>query len=132
MNILEDIEKQIEKAKLTTGAKNVGKIVEIGDGVVRAVGLSNVSASELIKFPHNIYGLALNLEEDSVGIIVFSEWDKLKEGDTCETTGKIFEIPVGESLISRVIDPLGNPLDAKGKIQTKTYFPAEKIAPSVI
>src|SRR3990167_4917874 len=104
MNILEDIEKQIEKAKLSTTAKNVGKIVEIGDGVVRAVGLSNVSASELIKFPfsksrrgeaHDIYGLALNLEEDSVVIIVFSQWDRLKEGDTCETTGKIFEVPVG-------------------------------------
>ena len=141
MNILEDIEKQIEKAKLSTTAKNVGKIVEIGDGVVRAVGLSNVSASELIKFPfsksrrgeaHDIYGLALNLEEDSVGIIVFSQWDRLKEGDTCETTGKIFEVPVGESLVGRVLDPLGNPQDGKGKIQTKTYFPAEKIAPSVI
>lgn len=132
MNILEDIEKQIEKAKLTMGAKNVGKIVEIGDGVVRASGLSNVSASELIKFPHNIFGLALNLEEDSVGIIVFSNWDKLKEGDTCETTGKIFEIPVGESLISRVIDPLGNSLDGKGKIRSNSFFPAEKIAPSVI
>ena len=132
MNILDDIEKQIEKAKLSTGAKNVGKIVEIGDGVVRATGLSDVSASQLVKFPHNIFGLALNLEEDSVGIIVFGDWEKLKEGDSCETTGKIFEIPVGEALVSRVIDPLGNPQDGKGKIQIKKFYPAEKIAPSVI
>ena len=132
MNILEDIEQQIEKVKLTTVAKNVGKIVEIGDGVARVSGLSDVAALELVSFPHDIVGLALNLEEDSVGIIIFGDWAKLKEGDTCQTTGKILQIPVGNELIGRVINPLGDSLDSKGKIQAKTFYPAEKVAPGVI
>ena len=143
MGILEEIEKQIDKAKLTTTAKNVGKVAEIGDGVARVSGLSDVGASELVQFHpsgpealraggHNVTGLALNLEEDSVGIIAFGDWTKLKEGDTCQTTGKILEIPVGDDLVSRVIDPLGKPLDGKGKIVTKKFYPAEKIAPGVI
>ena len=132
MSILEDIEKQIQKSKLTTVAKNVGKIAEIGDGVARVWGLSDVSASEIISFPHNIKGLALNLEEDSVGVIVFGDWTKLKEGDTAETTGKILEIPAGEALVGRVIDALGRPIDGKGTINTKTTYPTEKIAPGVV
>ncbi|OGD85626.1 F0F1 ATP synthase subunit alpha [Candidatus Curtissbacteria bacterium RBG_13_35_7] len=132
MGILEEIEKQIEHTKFTTTPKNVGKIIEVGDGVIRVSGLSDVASLELIEFPHNVTGLALNLEEDSVGIIAFGDWEKLKEGDTCQTTGNIFKIPVGNELISRVIDPLGKPLDQKGKISTKKLYPAEKIAPGVI
>ena len=132
MNILEDIEKQINKAKFSATAKNVGKVVEVGDGIVRVSGLSDVSASELVKFPHNITGLALNLEEDSVGIIIFGDWTKLKEDDQCETTGKILEVPVGDALIGRVVDALGKPVDGKGPIATKNTYPAEKIAPGVI
>ena len=132
MNILDEIEKQIDKTKLSAVAKNVGKVVEISDGVVRASGLSDVASAELVKFSRNVTGLALNLEEDSVGIIVFGDWAHLKEGDLCETSGKIFEIPVGEQLIGRVIDALGNPLDGKGKPAVKTFYPAEKIAPGVI
>ena len=132
MGILEQIEKQIEKTKFTTGAKNVGEVVEIGDGIARVVGLSDVSASELVTFPHSITGLALNLEQDSVGVIIFGDWTKIKEGDRCQTTGRILEIPVGENFIGRVVDALGNPLDGKGKITAKTRYPAEKIAPSVV
>ena len=132
MSIVEEIERQIEKVKLTTIPKNVGEIIEVGDGVVRVSGLSDVASSELVKFAHNIYGLALNLEEDSVGIIVFGNWQDLKEGDTSQTTGKILEVPVGESLVGRVIDALGNPIDGKGQIKTSAYYPAEKIAPGVI
>ncbi len=132
MNIIEEIEKQIEKSKFTQTAKNVGKILEIGDGVVRVSGLSDVAASEIVQFPHNITGLALNLEEDSIGVIIFGDWTKLNEGDQCQTTGKILEIPVGRELLGRVIDSLGNPLDAKGKIKTTKHYPAEKIAPGVI
>ena len=132
MNIIEEIEKQIQKAKITATAANVGRIAEIGDGVVRATGLSDVSASELVSFPYGITGLALNLEEDATGIIVFGEWTRLKEGDQCQTTGKILEVPVGESLIGRVVDSLGNPLDGKGPIKASTHYPAEKIAPGVI
>src|SRR3990172_12759761 len=143
MSILDEIGKQIEKAKFTTTPKNVGKVIEVGDGVVRVSGLSDVSSSELVLFPpsrpdahradgHNITGLALNLEEDSVGVIVFGDWSKLKEGDACETTGRILEVPVGEALVGRVLDALGKPLDAKGSIATKTFYPTEKIAPGVV
>ena len=132
MSILEDIEQQINKAKLTTTAKNVGAVIEIGDGVTRVSGLSDVSASELVSFPHDIFGLALNLEEDNVGVIIFGDWTKLKEGDTCQTTGRILEVPVGENLIGRVIDPLGKPLDGKSSVSIKTFYPAEKIAPGVV
>ncbi|MBI3282904.1 F0F1 ATP synthase subunit alpha [Candidatus Curtissbacteria bacterium] len=132
MSILEEIERQIEKTKFTTGAKNVGEVIEIGDGVARVGGLSDVCASELVTFPHGITGLALNLEEDTVGIIIFGDWTKIKEGDRCQTTGKILEIPVGENFIGRVVDALGKPLDGQGTISTKTTYPAEKIAPSVV
>src|SRR3990167_8876302 len=132
MSVLEEIQKQIQKTKPTTAAKNVGRISEIGDGVARVWGLSDVSASEIISFPKNIKGLALNLEEDTVGVIVFGDWTKLKEGDTAETTGKILEIPVGEALIGRVIDALGRPIDGKGAINTKKSYPTEKIAPGVV
>lgn len=134
MSIIEEIEKQIEKAKLTTGAKNVGKVVEIGDGVAQVSGLSDVAASELISFPHGIKGLALNLEEDKVGVIIFGDWPRIKEGDTCQTTGKILQVPVGESLVGRVVDALGAPIDGKGPIaaQTPVFYPIEKIAPGVV
>ena len=132
MSILEDIEQQINKARLSSTAKNVGRIIEIGDGVARVSGLSDVSSSELVSFPYDIFGLALNLEEDNVGVIIFGDWARLKEGDACQTTGRILEVPVGESLIGRVIDPLGKPLDGKGSVSTKTFYPAEKIAPGVI
>ena len=132
MGVIEDIEKQIASVKLTTEPKNVGKIIEVGDGVVRASGLSDVVASELVSFPHGITGLALNLEEDSVGIIIFGNWSKLKEGDECSTTGKVFEVPVGKELIGRIVNPLGEPIDGKSKISIKKYYPAEKVAPGVI
>ena len=92
MSIVEEIEKQIEKSKFSQAPKNVGTILEIGDGVARVAGLSDVAASELIKFPHDITGLALNLEEDSVGVIIFGDWTQLKEGDECQTTGRILEV----------------------------------------
>ena len=132
MGIIEEIEKQIEKVKLTSTQKNIGTVVEVGDGVVRVFGLSDISVSELVKFPYDIYGLALNLEEDSVGVIIFGDWQKLKEGDICEVTGRILQVPVGENLVGRVVDALGQSLDGKGKINSKTFYPAEKIAPGVI
>mgnify|MGYP001608753920 FL=1 len=132
MGILEEIEKQIEKTKFTTTPKNVGEVIEIGDGVAQVSGLSDVSASELVTFPHGLAGLALNLQEDLVGIVIFGDWTKIKEGDRCQTTSKILEIPVGENFIGRVVDALGKPLDGKGQISAKNFYPAEKIAPSVV
>lgn len=132
MSIVEEIERQIEKVQLASTAKNVGKVIEVGDGIARVSGLSDVSNSELVSFSGNISGLALNLEEDSVGVIIFGDWVKLKEGNSCQATGKILQVPVGEALIGRVVDALGKPLDAKGPISTPTYYPTEKIAPSVV
>lgn len=131
-NIVEEIQQTIQRSKISVTPKNVGTIVEIGDGVATVAGLSDVSASEIIDFSNNIYGLALNLEEDSVGIVIFGDWTALKEGDKCQTTGRIIEIPVGDELIGRVVDPLGTALDGKGAIRSKKYYPAEKIAPGVI
>ncbi len=132
MSIIDDIEKQIDKAKLSTTPKNVGRVLEIGDGVARISGLSDVSASEIVEFPNGITGLALNLEEDNVGAIIFGDWTKIKEGDKVQTTGKILQIPVGDALMGRVVDALGKPIDGKGSIASKTSYPAEKIAPGVI
>lgn len=132
MNILEEIQKQIDKATVSATSRNVGRIVEIGDGVATLSGLSGVGASELVAFRNNLRGLALNLEEDNVGVIIFGDWTKLKEGDTAEATGKILQVPVGEDLVGRVVNALGEPLDGKGSIKAKTSYPAEKIAPSVI
>ncbi|MBI2327546.1 F0F1 ATP synthase subunit alpha [Candidatus Curtissbacteria bacterium] len=143
MDIIDEIEKHIDRAKLTTTPKNVGKIIEIGDGVAQVSGLSDVAASEIVSFPpsgpeahraggHNITGLALNLEQDNVGVIIFGEWAKLQEGDECQTTGRVLEVPVGDALIGRVVDALGKPIDGKGPINTRTFYPTEKIAPGVI
>lgn len=132
MSIIDDIQKQIDKSKFSASAKNVGKIIEVGDGVARITGLSDVAASEIINFPQGITGLALNLEEDSIGAIIFGDWTKLKEGDEVTTTGRILEVPVGNALIGRVVNSLGVPVDGKGPIASKTKYPTEKIAPGVI
>lgn len=132
MSVLTDIKQQINKTKLTATAKNIGRVIEVGDGVARISGLSDVSASEIVQFQGNITGLALNLEEDNVGVIIFGDWTKIKEGDKVETTGKILQVPVGDELVGRVVDALGKPLDGKGAISSKTSYPAEKIAPGVI
>ncbi|MDP2632321.1 MAG: F0F1 ATP synthase subunit alpha [Candidatus Curtissbacteria bacterium] len=132
MSILTDIEQQIKHAKLSATAKNTGRVIEVGDGVARISGLSDVSASEIVQFPGNITGLALNLEEDNVGVIIFGDWTKIKEGDKVETTGKILQVPVGDALVGRVVDALGKPVDGKGAISSKTSYPTEKIAPGVI
>lgn len=131
-NLVAEIKKEIDNLKTSTQKKNVGRITEIGDGVIKVEGLSEVAYNELVELPNNLTGLALNLEEDNVGIVVFGDYKLLKEGDQVETTGKILSIPVGEALIGRVVDPLGNPIDGKGPIKTKDEYPIEKIAPGVI
>lgn len=131
-DIVSELKQEIEGIKLTTQAKNIGTIIEIGDEVAICEGLSDVAYTELVEFPHNLSGLALNLEETTVGIIVFGDYKLLKEGDQVKTTGKILSLPVGESLIGRVVDALGNPLDGKGALKTKDIYPIEKIAPQVI
>ncbi len=131
-NLVETLKKEIESLKTASTEKNVGKIVEIGDGVIKAEGLSDVAFNELVSLPNGLDGLALNLEEDSVGIVVFGDYKSLKEGDEVKTTGKLLSIPVSENLIGRVVDSLGKPVDGKGPIKANESYPIEKIAPGVI
>ena len=128
----EIIKQQIEQFGSTVTTVDVGTVVEIGDGIARIHGLSGVKYSELLQFPHDIIGMALNLEEDSVGAIVLGEWNKVKEGDEVRSTGRIAEVPVGPGLIGRVIDPTGKPLDGKGPIKYDKTYPVERIAPNVV
>lgn len=130
--LIDQIESEIKGLKLKSQRQNVGVVSEIGDGVARIEGLSDVQYSELIDFGKGIYGLALNLEQYSVGAVIFGDFTEVKEGDLVKTTGQILQVPVGEELIGRVVDPLGSPLDGKESIKTKNRYPVEKIAPGVI
>ena len=110
----------------------VGTVLSIADGIARLHGLDNCMALELLELPHGVTGLALNLESDNVGSVLFGDWDKIEEGDTVKRTGRLLEIPVGEALLGRIVDPLGNPLDGKGDINTSEMRPAEFKAPGVV
>jgi F-type H+-transporting ATPase subunit alpha len=118
----------VESADLS----EVGTVLEIGDGIARIHGVDNSMSLEMLELPHDVVGLALNLEEDNVGAVLFGEWDKVSEGDTVKRTGKLLEIPVGEQLLGRLVDPLGRPLDDKGEINTSETRPAEFKAPGVV
>ena len=130
--IISELKREIEELKISPAAKNIGTVVEVGDGIARVEGLSDVAYNELVELPHGLSGLALNLEETNVGIVVFGEYKLLKEGDQAKTTGRILSVPVGDSLIGRVVDALGKPIDGKGPIKAIKYYPIEKIAPRVI
>ena len=112
-DIVAVIKEQIERFGAAVTVTNVGTVIEVGDGIARIYGLSQAAYNELLQFPHDITGLALNLEEDNVGAVILGECSKIKEGDEVKATGRVIEVPVGGSLIGRVIDPLGNPLDGK-------------------
>jgi F-type H+-transporting ATPase subunit alpha len=130
--IVEQLKKQIADFKTEAQTEKVGKVMEIGDGVARISGLSDVMASEMVEFSNGVMGVALNLEEDRIGAMILGECRSIKEGDEVKSTGKILSVPVSESMIGRVIDPLGNPIDGKGEIKTDKFYPIEKIAPGVI
>jgi F-type H+/Na+-transporting ATPase subunit alpha len=110
----------------------VGTVLSIGDGIARVHGLDNCMALEMLDLPHDVVGLALNLEQDNVGAVLFGEWDKVVEGDQVKRTGRLLEIPVGEGLLGRLVDPLGRPLDDKGEVRTDQTRPAEFKAPGVV
>ncbi|MCK5059221.1 MAG: F0F1 ATP synthase subunit alpha, partial [Candidatus Aminicenantes bacterium] len=126
------IKQKIEGFKLDFDKEETGIVVSVGDGIARIYGLENVMYNELLDFPEKINGIALNLEEDSVGAIILEEPFKIKEGDVVKRTKKIISVPAGEALVGRVVDPLGEPLDDKGPIETKTYIPIERLAPGVV
>ena len=110
----------------------VGTVLSIADGIARVHGLDNCMSLEMLELPHGVTGLALNLEEDSVGAVLFGAWEHIVEGDTVKRTGRLLEIPVGDELLGRLVDPLGRPLDGKGDINTTQTRPAEFKAPGVI
>lgn len=130
--ISELIKSKIEKFDLKTEARNEGTIISLTDGIVRIHGLEDAMSYEMLEFPGNTYGLALNLERDSVGAVVMGEYKHLTEGDAVKCTGRVLEVPVGEALLGRVVDALGNAIDGRGPIETSESSPIEKVAPGVI
>ncbi|MCX6011337.1 MAG: F0F1 ATP synthase subunit alpha [Chloroflexi bacterium] len=130
-DIVSVIKKQIEQFGAPVKMVDVGNVIEIGDGIARIYGLAAARYNELLQFPNDIMGIALNLEEDSVASVILGDYTSIREGDEVRCTGRIAEVPVGEALIGRVVDSLGNPLDGRGPIKTKKTMPMEKIAPNV-
>lgn len=130
--ISELIKSRLESFSTSAEARTQGTVISVTDGIVRIHGLSNVMAGEMIEFPGNIYGLALNLERDSVGAVILGDYESITEGDTVKCTGKILEVPVGPELVGRVVNALGQPIDGKGPINAKLTDKIEKVAPGVI
>src|ERR1044072_1883560 len=130
--INEIIRKKNEKFETGVTGPEVGTVIKLGDGIAELHGLEKVMAGELLEFPHDVRGLALNLEEDKVGAGVFGEFQGIRKGDLVKRTGRIMEVPVGEALVGRVVDVLGNPIDDGGPIVTDHRYPVERIAPGVV
>lgn len=130
-DIVAAIREQIEGFGAAVTVANVGTVVEVGDGIARVRGLSAVGYNELLQFPNDIMGLALNLEEDNVGAVILGDCSQIKEGDEVRSTGRVIEVPVGDGLIGRVVDPLGHPRDDKGPVRTERTRPVERVAPNV-
>jgi F-type H+-transporting ATPase subunit alpha len=126
------LREQIENYEQTVSVDEVGAVISVGDGIARVHGLEKVMAGEMLAFPHNVFGIALNLEEEEVGVVLLGESQELKEGDVVKRTNTIMSVPVGEALVGRVVNPLGQPVDGKGPIATKQRNPLEKIAPGVL
>jgi len=131
-DIVSVIKQQIEQFGAAVTMVDVGTVIEVGDGIARIHGLATAKYNELLQFPDEIVGIALNLEEDSVAALILGDYTKLKEGDEVRSTGRTAEVPVGEVLIGRVVDPLGRPLDGKGTIKTEKTRPVERVAPNVV
>jgi F-type H+/Na+-transporting ATPase subunit alpha len=130
--IVSIIQKRIEHFDTAAESSSVGTVVQVGDGIAQIYGLSGALSSELLEFPGGVMGMALNLEEETVGAVILGDPTQIKEGDTVKTTGRVVEVPVGQALLGRVVDPLGRPLDDKGPIAASSTRPVERIAPGVI
>jgi len=130
--LLEELESQISGAKATTSRQNVGVIREVGDGVARVEGLSDAMLNEMLDLGHGITGLALNLEETEVGVIVLGDYTLLEEGNEVRTTGKLLQVPVGMGLLGRIVNTLGEPVDGKGAVKSDVFYPVERMAPGII
>jgi F-type H+-transporting ATPase subunit alpha len=125
------IQAEIEKYESAIDVREVGTVLEVGDGIARIHGLSNIMAGEMVEFPNGVQGLAFNLEENSVGVIILGNYLEIEEGDEVKALGKLLSVPVGEAVLGRVLDPLGNPLDGKGPVRTTELRPVEFLAPGV-
>jgi F-type H+-transporting ATPase subunit alpha len=130
-DIVSVIKQQMESFGTRVTMVDTGVVIQIGDGVARVHGLSSCRSMELLEFPNSVFGIALNLEEDSVGVVILGDERAIKEGDEVKTTGRIVEVPVGNELLGRVVDPLGRPIDGKGPIRSEIYRPIERVAPDV-
>src|ERR671918_1569721 len=126
------IRSAIDQFDVGVETRSVGTVIEVGDGIANIYGLEGALASELLEFPDGVMGMALNLEEETVGAVILGDFRQIKEGDQVKTTGRVVEVPVGQALIGRVVDPLGRPLDDRGPIETTKTRPVERIAPGVI
>src|SRR2546427_3365651 len=126
------IREQIEEYRAGVDVSEVGNVISVGDGIARVYGLEKAMAGELLEFPHGVMGLALNLEESQVGVVLLGEYTEIREGDQVRRTGRIMEVPVGEALVGRVVNALAQPIDGKGPIVTKDRTPVERLAPGVI
>jgi len=126
------LREQIENYEQTVAVEEVGSVISVGDGIARVYGLEKVMSGEMISFPHNVFGIALNLQEDEVGAVLLGEYNAIKEGDTVKRTNTIMSVPVGEALVGRVVNPLGEPIDDQGPIASSQRNPLERIAPGVL
>src|SRR6516162_3724743 len=130
--ILQELETTISGLKADTSRSNVGKVLEIGDGVAKVEGLSDVMLNEMLEFPGGLYGIALILDETGVGVILVGDYSEIREGDEVRTTGRLLSVPVGKGLLGRVVNALGQPIDGKGPVKSDLTYPVEKIAPGII
>ncbi len=130
--ITELLKSSIENYEQRIQVDEVGTVITLGDGIARVHGLDKAMAGELIEFPHGVSGLAMNLEEDQVGVVLLGDYTEIGEGDQAKRTGRIMYVPVGEALIGRVVNALGQPIDDKGPINTPHRLPVERLAPGVI
>src|SRR5579871_1046311 len=126
------LRQEIENYERAIDVSEVGSVISVGDGIARIHGLEKVMAGELIEFPHGVSGIAMNLEEDQVGAVLLGDFAEIEEGDEVRRTGRIMSVPVGEGLIGRVVNALGQPIDGKGPIQTTEFNPVERLAPGVV
>ncbi|MBS1817056.1 MAG: F0F1 ATP synthase subunit alpha, partial [Acidobacteria bacterium] len=126
------IRDQIGSYAVDVDVAEVGSIISIGDGIARLHGVENAMAGEMLEFPHGVFGIALNLEEESVGAVLLGDYTNIKEGDSVKRTGRIISVPVGEEMLGRVVNALGQPIDGKGPITAKQYAPIERLAPGVV
>ncbi len=130
--IADNLRKEIENFKATLETEKVGNVMEVFDGIAKVSGLSDLKSSEMVSFPNGEVGVALNLEEDAVGVIILGDYSKIKEGDIVKATGRILEVPVSDNIMGRVVNAIGEPIDGKGVIKSDKTYPIEKVAPGVV